>query len=82
MTRSVYTLCEFQKIKSVGFCVIREFCGKYEYRKYMYRNHKIWRGHYRPIHASGLRRFCSLRSWNCSILSDATAPSDWRVLTF
>ena len=27
MTRSVYTLCGFQKLKSVGFCVFCEFCG-------------------------------------------------------
>lgn len=27
MTPSVYTLCGFQKLKPVGFCVFREFCG-------------------------------------------------------
>ena len=30
MTRSVYTVCEFQKLKPVGFCVFGEFCGNYK----------------------------------------------------
>ena len=27
MTRSVYTLCGFQNINPVGFCVVCAFCG-------------------------------------------------------
>ena len=34
MTRSVYTLCGFEKNKSVGFCVFGEFCGNYKQRSY------------------------------------------------
>ena len=30
MTRSVYTLCGFEKNKPVGFCVFCEFCGNYD----------------------------------------------------
>ena len=35
MTRSVYTLCGFQKLNPVGFCVFCEICGNYKQR-----NHK------------------------------------------
>ena len=40
MTRSVYMVCGFQKLKPVGFCVLREFCGNYIQRSYKQRNHK------------------------------------------
>lgn len=30
MTRSVYTLCGFQNLKPVDFCVVCEFCGNYK----------------------------------------------------
>ena len=38
MTRSVYTLCGFQKLKPVGFCVFCEFCGNYKQRRYKYKS--------------------------------------------
>ena len=38
MTRSVYTLCGFQKLKSVGFCVFCEFCGNYKQRSHKYKS--------------------------------------------
>ena len=34
MTRSVYTLCGFEKLKPVGFCVLCAFCGNYTQRNY------------------------------------------------
>ena len=34
MTRSVYTLCGFQKLKPVGFCVFCEICGNYKQKNY------------------------------------------------
>ena len=36
MTRSVYTVCVFEKLKPVGFCVFCEFCGNYKQRNYKY----------------------------------------------
>ena len=33
MTHSVYTLCGFQNLKPVGFCVFCEFCGNYKQRR-------------------------------------------------
>ena len=41
MTRSVYTLCGFQKFKPVGFCVVCVvcvFCGNYKQRRYKYKS--------------------------------------------
>ena len=38
MTRSVYTLCGFQKLKPVGFCVVCAFCGNYKQRRYKYKS--------------------------------------------
>ena len=38
MTRSVYTLCGFKKLKSVGFCVFCEFCGNYKQRSHKYKS--------------------------------------------
>ena len=38
MTRSVYTLCGFEKNNPVGFCVVCEFCGNHKQRKYKQRN--------------------------------------------
>ena len=38
MTRSVYTLCGFQNLKPVGFCVFCEFCGNYKQRRYKYKS--------------------------------------------
>ena len=38
MTRSVYTLCGFQKLKPVGFCVFCEFCGNYKQKSYKYKS--------------------------------------------
>ena len=38
MTRSVYTLCGFEKNNPVGFCVVCEFCGNYKQRNYKQRN--------------------------------------------
>ena len=40
MTRSVYTLCGFQNLKPVGFCVVCEFCGNYTQRRYKQRRYK------------------------------------------
>ena len=36
MTRSVYTFCGFQKLNSIGFCVVCAFCGNYKQRNYKY----------------------------------------------
>ena len=38
MTRSVYTLCGFEKLKPVGFCVVCAFCGDYKQRRYKYKS--------------------------------------------
>ena len=38
MTHSVYTLCGFQKLKPVGFCVVCAFCGNYKQRRYKYKS--------------------------------------------
>ena len=38
MTRSVYTLCGFEKNKPVGFCVVCEICGNHKQRNYKQRN--------------------------------------------
>ena len=40
MTRSVYTLCGFEKNKPVGFCVFREFCGNYKQRSNKLKKHR------------------------------------------
>ena len=34
MTRSVYTLCGFEKNKPVGFCVLCAICGNYKQKNY------------------------------------------------
>ena len=38
MTRSVYTLCGFQNLNPVGFCVVCAFCGNYKQRRYKYKS--------------------------------------------
>ena len=38
MTRSVYTLCVFQNLNPVGFCVVCAFCGNYKQRRYKYKS--------------------------------------------
>ena len=38
MTRSVYTICVFQNLKPVGFCVVCAFCGNYKQRRYKYKS--------------------------------------------
>ena len=69
MTRSVYTLCVFQNLNPVGFCVICAFCGELQAKEMLSEEWKV-----KSEKSNGLREEWRTKSEESNGLSE-----EWKV---
>ena len=65
MTRSVYTLCGYQNLKPVGFCVVCAFCGNYKQRKYKYKSLSPINSNLHFYHSKYQMNLITIRRFSC-----------------
>ena len=84
MTRSVYTLCVFQNLNPVGFCVICAFCGELQAKEMLSEEWKVKSEKSNGLSEDTARKECwaTPNQTSCSRFAQAILCTSSHVLMF